>query len=387
MWTQYKEILKDCKRIFLRIIGGCRVVISNQVKQEHPDITNVINESSVDEISDNSINNLTVMPSLPINLIEIPFTLPDELMQTPPSDALNQSLENMPAESQPVKDLSVIIQKLPSDKIVNFKDHLFENIGLTPVNSQRRGRSLSRLNNQLQNINENIVSRGRRSLRENSVPSKITDYENSGKIQTPRGRVSTSSTPTTRKRARRSKDTSNPPSKKPRIIESQGSDSAIMAFYNILPCAVYIEPLAIAPKNETRGNSTKKRGRKNVALKVKVASTIKKIKEPKNKDTPKKKKTRPTVFPLPLVCKEEQKDASEQVVQNLSNGMSKSTKNPDALVVTEELPASLVISEDFCEELFENLPQSKIIPLMTCLTYFSPILILFLSRWQCFEFF
>lgn len=357
MWIEYKAILKECEAIFYNAIGKCRVVINAppriQVKQEKPESSCI--EMSLDsdttatdaleysalpvpfpsELPETSQeNSMQIQSELPENsqenLIHIPLEPPENLLQTPPA-------------TPPIKD--AVIPKPTTEYVEQLKDHEPENV-TKKIPQQRRGRSLSRSGSQLQDINDNVVSkRARRSRRETSVPSKWAEYENSGKVRRTRAfsvQSQNASTPTN-KRGRSPRENSTPPNKKARIESPKMSDIEIYARYGIKPCIIRIEKLPITPPKNVK-TVAKKRVRQ---LKVKVPAVAKKVKSPKIKEQPKTKKTRSAAFPLPVGFKEEGDDIPAVIIRELTNGMLKNTARSEGLIITEDLPPSLVISEGF----------------------------------------
>lgn len=318
MWIEYKAILCECEGIFLKSVGSCRVLINAptkvQVKEEKE-------ENSCIEISTDSDTTTTAATI-------------DEIMNESHS---TPSIEN----------LNVTFPQLPSEHVEELKDkYELENF-TERAPTKRRGRSLSRLGNQLQDINGNFASKGgRRSRRETSVSSKFAEYE-INKVQ------SKHTTPRINKR-KHSRARSMPSNKKSRKTNEIISDAELMAQYGIKPCFISIEPLQIErPKNSQK--TAVKRVRQ---LKVKVQAISNKNKSPK---TRKGKKSRSTDFPVPFNFKEENKEGAVIFIRDLTNGMFKSAARSDSLIITEDLPSTLVISEGFCAELNdnENLPISK----------------------------
>jgi hypothetical protein len=268
-------------------------------------------------------------------------TLPEQLIQ-----------EDDTLPIPPIRELVIVLEKLPQnlnleEHVEKLRDHEIENMSSTAVKNpqRRRGRSLSRVGNQLQDINSNIVTKAtRRSRRDTSVPLKFTDFEKSDKLRLPRApSVAKPVTPPTNKRSRRSRETVTPPSKKARLESPKLTETEQIIKYKIMPCSVVIEPFKIAANKPKVAN---KRVVRKQTLKVKVTPP-KKEKNTKTKALPKKKRTSAT-FPMPIGCKEEPEDIAAVVIQEI----------PDD-VMNESAESSIIAVQSSCESSTKTLTQGN----------------------------
>lgn len=325
MWKDYKEIMKECLLIFERNVKSCTVVVNRNVSDEIKKEV-LEDESSVEDVGSSDQNS---------NITDA--IAPPELQDSPTS-VQNQS--EIPQETNH--------QELTTEHVEQIKDRENENSSKTKENNpQRRGKSVLRGDMQLQDLNDNIVVR--RSRRETSVPAKFAEFNNSNNIGATNRRSRTESIPFIKKRSGRYRGISMPPCKKTCHNESQSramTESELISFYNIVPCRVFIEQLPIEKPKKVRKAPTKQTNRRTrkTGLKVKL-TPAKKVKLPKTKVSslsPENEKfSRPAIFPMPFDFKSEPVDR-EAVVQLTP------------LIISEDLPPSLVISEDFCEKFNNN---------------------------------